>query len=267
MTNVMDNVQPSHNVGLGKEMKHRLSATRDFNGPLLASSLQRLGKMPNSWAKRDVVGSPNSVYVEKFMGRTRLGEEQVPEPSRSAPNQSSSVKGKKALACARALIVNSPGAVRAAKEKILSQNHHTQDRSTHSCDADQQPRISSKFQFTAATCLEVGLKVERRDHRSEPELKQGQSGMDVVIRELTGSDTRRNDPTEVLGRVEDAGTTSKHHESSGVQTRGRDCASLPFGYTGQSSNGCTEGVMRGDAGNAEAERMDFEGDGEVAASL
>ena len=127
MKTVMDNVQPSHNAGLGKEMKHRLSATRDLNGPLLASSLQWLGETPNSWAKKDVVGSPDSVGVEKFMGRTGLGEEkQVPKPSRSVPNQSGSVKRKKALARARALKVNSPGTVRAAEEKnTLTESPHT----------------------------------------------------------------------------------------------------------------------------------------------
>jgi len=91
--------------------------------------------------------------------------------------------------------------------------------------------------------------------------------MDVINMEIIDSDTRRNEPTEVLSRVEDASTTSEHHESIGVQTHGRGCVSLPFGYSGQSSNGCKGDVMRGDVGVAEAKRMDFEGEGEVVASL
>ena len=68
MTNDMDNVQPSHNARLGKDMKRRLSATRDLNGPLLDSSLQRLGKTANSWEKKDVKGSLGSVGVEMVRG-------------------------------------------------------------------------------------------------------------------------------------------------------------------------------------------------------
>nr|POE85895.1 hypothetical protein CFP56_18242 [Quercus suber] len=49
-TNDVGKVQPSLNAELGKEVKRRLSATRDLNGPLLASSLQRIGKMAISWA-------------------------------------------------------------------------------------------------------------------------------------------------------------------------------------------------------------------------
>ena len=90
--------------------------------------------------------------------------------------------------------------------------------------------------------------------------------MDVVNMELIDSDTRRNEPTEVLSRVEDASTTSEHHESIGVQTHGRGCVSLPFGYFGQSSNGCAEDEMKGDAGIAEAKRMDFKGEGEIITS-
>ena len=171
MTNDMDNVQPSHNAGLGKDMKRRLSATRDLNGPLLDSSLQRLRKTANSWEKKDVKGSPGSVGVEMVRGRTGLGREQVPKPSHSAPNQSGSVKGKKSLAHARTLNVNSPDAVRATENKIHSLKHHTQVRPVHSYDANQQPRFSSHFQFTVATCLEVGLKIGGRDRRIETEVK------------------------------------------------------------------------------------------------
>ena len=72
------------------------------------------------------MGSPGSVGMEMVMGRTRLGEEQMPKPSRSVPNQSDSVKGKKSLAHARALKVNSPGTVRAAEEKnTLTESPHT----------------------------------------------------------------------------------------------------------------------------------------------
>ena len=96
IANDVGNVQPSHNVGIGKDVKRKLSSNKDINGSLLASSLQRLRKMPNSWAQKDVVGSPDSLRVEKHLGRTGLGKEkQFPKPNRSEPIQSYSVKGRK----------------------------------------------------------------------------------------------------------------------------------------------------------------------------
>ena len=59
------------------------------------------------------------------MSQIGLGEEQMPKPSHSAPNQSGSVKGKKSLARARALNVNSLDAFKAAENKIHSLKHHT----------------------------------------------------------------------------------------------------------------------------------------------
>ena len=90
--------------------------------------------------------------------------------------------------------------------------------------------------------------------------------MECVNAELIGSDTGRNDLTKVPSRFEDVGTYSEHHESVGVQTHGRGCVSLPFGCTGKSSNGCAEDEMKGDAGIAEAKRMDFKGEGEIITS-
>lgn len=137
ITNNVGKVQPSHNAGLGKEVKCKLSPNRDINGPLLASSLQQLLKTPNLWAQKEVVGSPVSVGVEKNIGQTGLGKEkQVFKPNHNKPNQSDLVKGKKACARARALKVNSLGAVKAVKEKILSLNHHKQGRSAQSCDGN-----------------------------------------------------------------------------------------------------------------------------------
>nr|POE89719.1 uncharacterized protein CFP56_49491 [Quercus suber]POE89722.1 uncharacterized protein CFP56_49494 [Quercus suber] len=267
-TNDVGNVQPSHNAGLGKEVKCRLSATRDINGPLLANSLQRLGKMSNSWDKKEVVGSLVNVGVEKVMGQTGFGKDkQVPKPNRSTPNQSDSVKGKKELARARAFKVNSPCAVRAAEEKILSLNHQSQDQIAQIGDGNQQSRTSSDFQFTAATCLEAGFKVEGRDRRSISELKQGRSGMGFSKTELSDSDTMQSESIGVLSRVEDVSTNSEHHELIGVQTHGNSDTNLLISYTGQSSSGCLRDGMRDDAGVVGADRMDFEGEGKVVADL
>ena len=63
IANDVGNMQPNHNAG--KDVKCKLSSNKDFNGPVLASSLQRLGKTTDSWAKKDAVKSPDSVGVEK----------------------------------------------------------------------------------------------------------------------------------------------------------------------------------------------------------
>jgi len=164
----MRNVQPSHNNGLGKEVKRKLSPIRDINGPLLASSLQRLVKAPNTWAQKEVEGQSDSVGVDKGVGRTGLGKEK----KGSKPNQSDSVKGKKALARARALQANSSGPARVERGKSPSLIHHTQTRPAQSYNGDQQPQVPPGFQFTAASCPETGCKVEGSDRR---EFRNGSS--------------------------------------------------------------------------------------------
>ena len=104
----MGNAQPSHNYGPGKEVKRKLSPIRDLNGPLLASSLQQIVKAPNAW---------------KDTGRTGLGKEK----QNSKPNSSVSVKGKKALARAKAIQDNSSGTTRVAKGKVNPLTHHAKD--------------------------------------------------------------------------------------------------------------------------------------------
>ena len=77
----------------------------------------------------------------------------------------------------------------------------------------------------------------------------------------------QNEPTKVLIRVEDAGTTTKLHEPFGVQTHGGVCTSLLSSCTGQPSSGFAGDGIGGNARVAEVDRMDLEGGGEVVASL
>ena len=125
MTNNVGNVQPNHSAG--KDVKRKISVSKDINGPALASSLQRLGKMDNSWAKKGAVESPDSMGVENHVDWTGLGKEkQLLKPNQSEPLLSGSVKGKKALARVKALKVNSPSDNRVAKEKnFLSESKHS----------------------------------------------------------------------------------------------------------------------------------------------
>ena len=119
----MGNAQPSHNYRPGKEVKRKLSPIRDLNGPLLASSLQRIVKAPNAWAQKVSERSPESLGVEKDTGQTGLGKEK----QNSKPNSSVSVKGKKALARAKAIQDNSSGTTRVAKGKVNPLTHHAKD--------------------------------------------------------------------------------------------------------------------------------------------
>ena len=73
MTNNVGSFQP--NLSAGKDGKRKTSASKDINGPALANSLQRLGKMANSWAKKGAVESPDSIGVENHVDRTGLGKE------------------------------------------------------------------------------------------------------------------------------------------------------------------------------------------------
>ena len=94
----MGNAHTSHNNGPRKEGKRKLSPNRELNGPLLASSLQRLVQAPNAWVHKEGVRSPESMGVEKGSGQNGLGKEKYG----LKPNSSVSVKGKKALARAKA---------------------------------------------------------------------------------------------------------------------------------------------------------------------
>ena len=124
MTNCMGRVQPSRSNRPGKEVKRKLSPTREANEPLLASSLQRLVKTPSTRTEKEMEGQPKSMGVDKDVGRTGLGKEKIG----FKPNQGDLVKGKKALARARALQANSPGAARAERGKYVSLIQHTQSR-------------------------------------------------------------------------------------------------------------------------------------------
>ena len=196
IANDVGKVQPNHSTG--KDAKRKISPSKDFNGPNLASSLQRLSKMTESWAKLDAGQSPDNMGVEKQVDWIGPGNvKQVIKPNRNEPLQRDSVKGKKALVRARALI-NSSGTSRAAKGNFFSLNHLNQGRSTQSCDGNQGNQMSSDFQFTAAVCPEMAVQFEGRDYRSESELKQGLTGMEVATTELNGIDSMENEATGVL---------------------------------------------------------------------
>nr|POE55167.1 hypothetical protein CFP56_02169 [Quercus suber] len=267
-TNDMGNTQASHYAGIGKDVKRKISANTDLDGPMLASSLQGLGKTPNSWAQKDATKSPANVGVEKHLGQTGLGkDEQILKPNRSEPILNGSVKRKKALTRARAITVNSPSAIRVAKGKILSLNQYKQDRAAQNCDGNQGLGVPTEFHFKETPCSEVAVQPAGRDRRSETELKQGLPGLEVVITKSNGIESMQKQPIGVLSQVEDVGTSTELHEPLGGQTHGGDCTKLASGCTGQSSGDFAGDGIGGDAKITEADRMDFEGDGETMAGF
>ena len=148
-------MQPSHNNG--KDAKRKISPSKEFSGPKLASSLQRLSKISKSWAKVDAGLSLDNVRVEKQVDRAGPGNvEHGFKPIRSESLPRESVKGKKALARAKA-ITNYPGTSRAAKGFLFSQNHFNQGRSTQSSDGGQDKQIASDFHFTVTACPEMAV--------------------------------------------------------------------------------------------------------------
>ena len=72
-------------------------------------------------------------------------------------------KVKKALARARALQANSPGAARAERGKYVSLIQHTQSRFAQNYDGDQQSGVPPGFQFTVASCPETNWKMDGND--------------------------------------------------------------------------------------------------------
>ena len=258
IANDVGKVQPNHNAG--KDARRKISPSKDFSGPKLASSLQRLSKMSESWAKVDAGQSLDNMGVEKQVDQTGLGNvEQSIKPNRNETLQRDSVKGKKAMARARAL-TNSPGTSKAAKGNFFSLNQLNQGRSTQSSDGDQGNQIASDFQFTATACPEMAVQFEGRDCRSESELKQGWTGMEVATMELNGIDPVENEASGVIIGGEVAGGT-KSSESPGGQTHG-GIGQLPGGFARDGIRGIEIG---GNARVAEAERMDLKGGGDVVA--
>ena len=80
-------------------------------------------KAPNTLAQKVSERSPESLGVEKDTDRTGLGKEK----QTLKPNSSVSVKGKKALAHAKAIQDNSSSTTRVAKGKVDPLTHHAKD--------------------------------------------------------------------------------------------------------------------------------------------
>lgn len=91
--------------GPAKGIKRKLAPTRDLNGPLLENSLQRLVKAPIDGALKVDEVSPNNMGLEKD------------DKGALKTNTKNSVKGKKALARAKATQNGSSDAFRLADQK------------------------------------------------------------------------------------------------------------------------------------------------------
>ena len=195
-------------------------------------------------------------------GRTGLGKEK----QNSKPNSSVSVKGKKALARAKAIQDNSSGTTRVGKGKVDPLTHHAKDRPSQSCDGDQQPWGSSELNFTAAPYPDLGFQFEGRDRREssvscrrvcDPDpnhgLVQGSLSANMEEHSLAeGDEHNESDPSGPSGvptRAEDGDNTIVLLEPLGYQADRSSC-----GFTGE-GNGCA------------ADQMDLEGGGDDGAGL
>jgi len=208
----MGRVQPSRSNGLGKEVKRKLSPTREVNGPVLARSLQRLVKTPSTRTEEEMEGQPKSMGVDKNAGRTGLGKEKIG----FKPNQGDSVKGKKALARARALQANSPSAARAERGKSVPLFQRTQTRLALNFDGDQQPGVPPGFQFTAATCPETDWKM---DGNENSELRNGLELCDADGASSPSGDAAGSADGPLLAAAEPDGLCSMQEEPNGVAIR------------------------------------------------
>jgi len=142
---------PITTMGLLRKWR-KLSPIKDINGTLLVNSLQRLVKAPNSWALKEIEESPNSMGLEKDANQDGLGKDK----GALKPNAKNSMKGKKALARARAIQSSSLGAARVAKEKTLPSSLPNHNIKSQISDGDQQSWDSSSFLLTSVPWLERG---------------------------------------------------------------------------------------------------------------
>ena len=257
-TNTVGEVQPSHYTG--KDAKRKISPSKEINGPKLASSLQRVSRISESWAKGDAGQSLDNVRVEKQVDRAGPGDvDHGFKPTRGENLPRDSVKGKKAMARAKANI-NSPGTSRAAKGFLSSQIHFNQGRSTQRSDGDLDKRIASEFLFTATACPEMAVQREGSECRSESELKQGSNGMEIAILELNGCAPVEGEAAGgIIGR-EVAGGLLLYGSPEDQIHGGAD--QPPGGFV---RDGFRSFEAGNDAGVAAEERMDLEEGGDVLA--
>ena len=219
-------------------------------------------KAPNTLAQKVSERSPESLGVEKDTDRTGLGKEK----QTLKPNSSVSVKGKKALARAKAIQDNSSGTTKVAKGKVNPLTHHAKDQLSQSCDGDQQPWGSSELKFTTAPYLDLGFQFEGRDCREsnvsyrrvcDPDPNHGlvQGSLLVNMEEQSLADGDKHNESEPSGpnrvptRAEDGDSTIFLLEPLGYQANRSSC-----GFAGE-GNGCA------------ADRMDLEGGGDDGAGL
>ena len=258
IANTVGEVQPSHNNG--KDAKRKISPSKEISGPKLASSLQRVSRISESWAKVDAGQSLDNVRVEKQVDRAGPGNvEHGFKPIRSESLPKESVKGKKALARAKA-ITNYPGTSRAAKGFLFSQNQFNQGRSTQRSDGGQDKQIASDIRFTATACPEMAVQCEGRECRSESELKQGSNGMEVAILELNEFAPVEIEASGGIIRGEVTGGLLSYGSPEGQNHGGADQPPGDF---------ARDGLRRFEAGNdagvAAEERMDLEEGGDALA--
>ena len=155
----MGKLQTGSSNGSVKEVKRKWVPIKDINGPMLANSLQRLVKTPSSGAIKESEESPKNMGLKKVTNRDGLGKENV-DLKASVKN---SVKGKKALARARAGQSSASGTARIDEEKTQP--------TTQGRDELPELRDSSVSLLMFVPWLETGYQFrggEQRDSKKQP---------------------------------------------------------------------------------------------------
>ena len=140
----MGKLQTRSSNGPVKEVKRKWVPIKDINGPMLANSLQRLVKTPSNGAVKEFEESPKNMGLKKVTNQDGLGKEK----GDLKPSVKNSVKGKKALAHARAGQSSSSGFARIDEEKTRP--------TTQGRDKLPELRDSPVFLLTSAPWPETG---------------------------------------------------------------------------------------------------------------
>jgi len=144
-----------------RDLKRKITPQGDFNGPKVASVVQRLIKEGTNQDCKVIEARPGSNEKLWF----RLGKK-VGDTKPIKPNTQASIKNKKALACNRASLSTQPGVAEGTKSTMSllsssSQDFRTLDGKTEvGSDGRQQQGV---FQFSTLPRTEVGHQARRSE--------------------------------------------------------------------------------------------------------
>nr|POE67073.1 uncharacterized protein CFP56_62396 [Quercus suber] len=254
-------------------------AKRKLNGPAVDSVIQRIVNEPNRRAQGSFESSKN--FKELVHSKSQFGV----DLSKPNPSHKASVKGKKVLARLKASQTKSESAVACP---LLQQRREVECSVTASASCSnhggQRRECSNQFQFTTGQQPEVGQPLRGRgsgdsgdgktDRCNEMDQRRAQESMEVECAAEGGESKdgrgRFFGPSVVYGGEPMEALEEQTHCAGSSRTLIDGYAQSTSGFTGDGggTSSAQDDLVTGrgtDVRYAEAERMEFEGEGEATA--